>query len=85
MQDELPVEIETQVEGQPHTGKTLAVIGPHSDDFSIFSAGTVAKLISEGYTGYFIRVTNDEMDSYDLTTGETVLSNESDTQDVDQG
>ena len=82
MQNELPVEIETQVEGQPHTGKTLAVIGPHSDDFSIFSAGTVAKLISEGYTGYFIRVTNDEMDSYDLTTGETVLSNESDTQDV---
>lgn len=82
MQNELPVEIETQVEGQPHTGKTLAVIGPHSDDFSIFSAGTVAKLISEGYTGYFIRVTNDEMDSYDLTTGETVLANESDTQDV---
>ena len=33
----------------------------------------------EGYTGYFIRTSNDEKDSYDLTLGETVLANERDT------
>lgn len=76
------IDIEKYDPGKPHPGKVLAVIGPHSDDFSIFAAGTVAKLIAEGYTGYFIRVTNDEMDSYDLSRGETVLANEKDTQEV---
>ncbi|MDF1513106.1 MAG: PIG-L family deacetylase [Anaerolineae bacterium] len=74
--------IERPVKGQPHKGKVLAVIGPHSDDFSIFAAGTVIKLLNEGYTGYFIRVTNDDMDSYDLSQGETVQANERDTQAV---
>ncbi|MEM7031532.1 MAG: PIG-L deacetylase family protein [Chloroflexota bacterium] len=78
------IHIEKPLPNQPHAGKVLAVIGPHSDDFSIFAAGTVIKLINEGYTGYFIRVTNDEVDSYDLTMGETVLANERDTQDVAQ-
>ncbi len=32
----------------------------------------------EGYTGYFIRTSNDEKDSYKLTLGETVLANERD-------
>lgn len=82
MEWQTEVEIERPVAGKPHRGKVLAVIGPHSDDFSIFAAGTVAKLIDEGYTGYFIRVTNDEMDSYDLSTGETILANERDTQVV---
>ena len=76
------IDIERPAVGQPYAGKVLAVIGPHSDDFSIFSSGTVIKLINEGYTGYFIRVTNDEMDSYDLSMGETVLANERDTQAV---
>jgi LmbE family N-acetylglucosaminyl deacetylase len=39
----------------------------------------LAKLLSEGYTGYFIRTSNDEKDSYHLTLGETVLANERDT------
>jgi len=78
----MDIEIEYPVEGKPHSGKVLAVIGPHSDDFSIFASGTVAKLIKEGYTAYFIRVTNDEMDSYDLSAGATVFANENDTQDV---
>ncbi len=82
MQPTQQIEIERPAQGKPHTSKTLAVIGPHSDDFSIFSSGTVLKLIQEGYTGYFIRVTNDEMDSYDLTTGETILANERDTAEV---
>jgi len=43
-----------------------------------FASGTVAKLLQQGYTGYFIRTSNDEKDSYDLTLGETVLGNERD-------
>src|SRR5262245_7419020 len=53
--------IERPVTGKPHTGKVLAAIQPHSDDIPIFAAGTVAKLLNEGYTGYLIRVTNDDM------------------------
>ena len=45
----------------------------------IFAGGTLAKLLSEGYTGYFIRTSNDEKDSYHLSLGETVLANERDT------
>ena len=65
--------------GQPHRGKVLALITPHLDDGPIFAGGTLAKLLSEGYTGYFIRTSNDEKDSYHLTLGETVLANERDT------
>ena len=68
--------IERAVSGTPHQGKTLAVITPHLDDGPFFACGTVAKLLREGYTGYFIRTSNDEKDSYDLTLGETVLGNE---------
>ncbi len=64
-----PVTIEHPQPGQPHRGKVLATIAPHSDDHSILAGGTIAKLIAEGYTGYLIRTSNDEMDSYDLTTG----------------
>jgi len=38
-----------------------------------------AKLLSEGFTGFFIRTSNDEKDSYRLSLGETVLANERDT------
>jgi len=61
-----------------HQGKVLALITPHLDDGPFFASGTVAKLLREGYTGYFIRTSNDEKDSYDLTLGETVLANERD-------
>jgi LmbE family N-acetylglucosaminyl deacetylase len=40
----------------------------------------MAKLLQEGYTGYFIRTSNDEKDSYHRTLGETVLANERDTE-----
>jgi LmbE family N-acetylglucosaminyl deacetylase len=73
------IHIERTVTGKPHTGKVLAVIEPHSDDMPIFAAGTVAKLLNEGYTGHLIRTSNDEKDSYDLSMGETVLANEKDT------
>jgi hypothetical protein len=53
--------IERPAEGRPHTGKVLVAIQPHSDDIPLFAAGTVAKLLQEGYTGYLVRVTNDDM------------------------
>ena len=73
------VVIERSNPQQPHRGKVLALITPHLDDGPIFAGGTLAKLLSEGYTGYFIRTSNDEKDSYHLTLGETVLANERDT------
>ena len=65
--------VERPAQGTPHQGKVLALITPHLDDGPIFAFGTIAKLLREGYTGYFIRTSNDEKDSYDLTLGETVL------------
>ncbi len=70
--------IERVASGKPHAGKVLASIAPHSDDHSIMAGGTIAKLIDEGYTGYLIRTSNDEKDSYDLTLGQTIAANESD-------
>src|SRR5207245_7995654 len=65
--------------GTPHKGKVLAAIQPHSDDVALLCAGTVAKLIQEGYSGYMIRATNDDMgdDAGEPgTIGENVLRNE---------
>jgi len=81
------VVIERPLAGTPHAGKVLAAIQPHSDDIPLFAAGTVAKLIKEGYTGYLIRVTNDDMgDALDLgergSIGEHVLRNERDNKEV---
>jgi LmbE family N-acetylglucosaminyl deacetylase len=77
--------IERPVTGTPHKGKVLAAIQPHSDDISEFAAGTVAKLIQEGYTGHMIRATNDDMGD-DVgqpgTIGENVLRNERENADV---
>jgi LmbE family N-acetylglucosaminyl deacetylase len=69
--------IERSVPGKPHAGKALAAIQPHSDDVPIFAAGAVAKLIDEGYTGYLIRITNDDM-AGPGSIGNTVLANEKD-------
>jgi len=64
--------------GLPHKGKVLAAIQPHCDDIPIFAAGTVAKLIKEGYTGYLIRTTNDDHAGRGATQGEVILNNEKD-------
>ncbi len=71
----------------PHKGKVLLAIQAHSDDIPLSAAGTVAKLIEEGYTGYLIRATNDDMgDAPGLgtpgTIGEHVLGNERDNAEV---
>jgi LmbE family N-acetylglucosaminyl deacetylase len=72
--------IERAADGLPHRGKTFALVTPHLDDGPIFAGGTMAKLLREGYRGYFIRTSNDEKDSYRRTLGETVLANERDTE-----
>ncbi len=81
------VVIERPLAGTPHAGKVLVAIQPHSDDIPLHAAGTVAKLIKEGYTGHLIRVTNDDMgDAPGLgqrgSVGENVLRNERDNQAV---
>lgn len=73
------VYLERAVSGTPDKGRVLAAIQPHADDIALYCAGTVAKLIQEGYTGYMIRATNDDMGD-DVgqpgTIGENVLRNE---------
>jgi LmbE family N-acetylglucosaminyl deacetylase len=71
--------IERARPGKPHQGKVLLAIEPHSDDIALICAGTVAKLIQEGYSGYMVRATNDDMgdDAGEPgTIGENVLRNE---------
>jgi LmbE family N-acetylglucosaminyl deacetylase len=65
--------IERDVPGQPHKGKVLAAIQPHQDDTPLYQAGLVAKLIKEGYKGYLIRVTNEDM-SGPGTVGEGMVT-----------
>ena len=79
--------LERSAAGQPHRGKVLLAIQAHSDDIPLSAAGTVAKLIEEGYTGHLIRGSNDDMgDAPGLGTpgsiGESVLGNERDNAEV---
>lgn len=67
--------------GKPHQGKVLAAIQPHSDDLPIFAAGTVFKLMDEGYTGYLIRVTNDDS-AGPGTVAQTVMANDRDEEEL---
>jgi LmbE family N-acetylglucosaminyl deacetylase len=81
------VVLERSMEGQPHKGKVLLGVQAHSDDIPLSASGTMAKLIEEGYTGYLIRATNDDMgDAIGLGTrgsiGEHVLGNERDNAEV---
>ena len=81
------VTFERPTEGMPHKGKMLAAIQAHSDDVPLFAAGTVAKLINEGYKGVLIRTTNDDLgDARGLgtpgTIGQHVLGNERDNDEV---
>lgn len=78
---------ERPAEGMPHKGKVLLAVQAHSDDIPLTSAGTVAKLVKEGYTGYLLRATNDDMgDAPGLgtpgTIGDHVLGNERDNAEV---
>ncbi|MEZ5404326.1 MAG: PIG-L family deacetylase [Bryobacteraceae bacterium] len=75
--------LERAAAGKPHQGKVLLAVQAHSDDIPLNSAGTVAKLVEEGYTGYLVRASNDDMgDERGLGTpgsiGDNVLGNERD-------
>ena len=72
--------IERNRPGKPHQGKVLAAVQAHSDDITLGAAGTVAKLIDEGYTGYLIRISNDE--SSGTTLGHGAVQNEMDIQEA---
>lgn len=79
--------LEKSATGAPHKGKVLLAVQAHSDDIPLSSAGTVAKLVREGYTGYLVRATNDDMgDAHGLgtpgTVGQHVLGNERDNDEV---
>lgn len=76
------LEVERERPGKPHRGKVLAAIQAHSDDVPLYCGGTVAKLIDEGYTGYLIRISNDE--AAGKTLGYGVVQNEIDNQAVAQ-
>jgi len=75
------ITVEHALPGRPHAGKVLMAVQPHADDIPLFAAGTVAKLLKEGYTGHLVRVTNDDM-AGPGSVGETVLANEKDNADV---
>jgi LmbE family N-acetylglucosaminyl deacetylase len=79
--------LEGAAEGTPHKGKVLLAVQAHSDDIPLMAAGTVAKLVKEGYTGHLLRATNDDMgDAPGLGTpgsiGDHVLGNERDNAEV---
>src|SRR5262250_915647 len=79
--------LERAAEGTPHKGKVLLAVQAHSDDIPLSAAGTVAKLVKEGYTGYLLRATNDDMgDAPGLgtpgTIGDHVLANQRDNAEV---
>jgi len=81
------VYFERAAEGTPNKGKVLLAVQAHSDDIPLTASGTVAKLVKEGYTGYLVRATNDDMgDAPGLgtpgTVGDHVLGNERDNAEV---
>jgi LmbE family N-acetylglucosaminyl deacetylase len=67
--------VEKRRPGQPHKGKIFAAVHAHSYEVPHYAAGLCAKLIDEGYTGYIIRTSNDQMGG-DQTIGDNVLNNE---------
>jgi LmbE family N-acetylglucosaminyl deacetylase len=81
------VVLDRAAEGAPHKGKVLLAVQAHSDDVPLMAGGVVAKLVKEGYTGYLLRATNDDMgDAPGLGTagsiGDHVLGNERDNAEV---
>ncbi|MBK5294002.1 MAG: PIG-L family deacetylase [Acidobacteriia bacterium] len=73
---------ESRRPGKPHKGKVLAAIQPHCDDVPIFAAGTVLKLIDEGYEGILITLSDDAMAGDGSGHGEVAYKNEKDTNEV---
>src|SRR6266480_3905715 len=79
--------LERAAGGMPHKGKVLLAVQAHSDDIPLMAGGVVGKLVREGYTGYLLRATNDDMgDAPGRGTvgsiGDHVLGNERDNAEV---
>ena len=55
------VAVERRQSGQPHKGRIFAAVHAHSYEVPHYAAGLCAKLISEGYVGYIIRTSNDQL------------------------
>src|SRR6266571_6068769 len=81
---QVQITVERKNPGKPHKGKILAAIQPHCDDIPIFAAGTVLKLIDEGYDGILITMSDDAMAGDGLGNGEVAAKNEIDTREVAQ-
>jgi LmbE family N-acetylglucosaminyl deacetylase len=67
------VMVERRQRGQPHKGRVFAAVHAHSNEVAQFAAGLCAKLIGEGYTGYIIRTSNDQLGG-DKGIAENVLN-----------
>ena len=69
------VMVERRQRGQPHKGRIFAAVHAHSHEVPHYGAGLCAKLISEGYVGYIIRTSNDQLGG-DRTIAENILNNQ---------
>ena len=69
------VVVERRRKGQPHKSKVFAAVHAHSSEVPQYGAGLCAKLISEGYAGYIIRTSNDQLGG-DGTIAENILNNQ---------
>jgi LmbE family N-acetylglucosaminyl deacetylase len=79
---QVQVTIERRRPGKLRQGQVLCAIQPHCDDIPIFAAGTVAKLLDEGCTGYLITMSDDSMAGGGASYGDIILKNERDTVEV---
>ena len=77
----VPATVERAQSGKPHNGKVFVAIQANAGDIPMFAAGTCAKLINEGYTGYLVRTTNDEK-SGEGSLFQNIKSNEQENLDM---
>ncbi len=62
--------------------RRFAAIFPHSDDFTLNAFGLMHSLLAAGYEGFWIRTTDDCMDSYGLSYGQTTALLEQETEEA---
>ena len=77
----VPATVERARSGKPNQGKVFVAIQANASDIPMFAAGTCAKLINEGYTGYLVRTTNDEK-SGEGSIFQNIKSNEQENLDM---
>lgn len=70
--------LERKMSGKPNEGKILVAVGANIADIPIYSSGTCVKLMNEGYEGYLIRISNDELYG-DGSIFQNIHSNETET------